>query len=87
MSRVVGLFGEEHVVLAELAGIGIGIFGRRFVPESELAFGAQDVGAEDAAIVGESGHRVQIILRHVIKTIRRRKALTTKGTKVHEGKI
>ena len=55
-ARIVGLFGEEHVILAKLTGTGIGIFRRRVVPESQLAFAAQDVGAENAAAVGESGH-------------------------------
>jgi hypothetical protein len=52
VSLVVGLFGEEHVVLAEFVGIGVGIFIGRFVSEGEMAFAAEQIGAEDAAIVG-----------------------------------
>ena len=52
---VVGLFGEEHVVLAEIAGAGIRILGRSLVPEGEVAVAAEEVGAEDASIIAETG--------------------------------
>src|ERR1051326_4525568 len=50
-AAVVGFLGEEHVVLAECCRAGVGIFGGSFVPESEMAFAAEHVGAEDAAVV------------------------------------
>jgi len=55
-SLVVGLIGEEHVVLAEFVGDGVWILRRGFVPEREMALAAENIGAEDASVVGEMGH-------------------------------
>src|SRR5579863_1755855 len=53
---VVGFFGEEHVVLAQVGDSGVAIGGGSFVPEGEMAFATEEVGAEDASVVAERGH-------------------------------
>ena len=51
---VVCLFGEEHVIFAEFRGTRVRIFRRRFVPEGEMAFAAQKIGADDATVIFEA---------------------------------
>src|ERR1051326_2094950 len=63
-AAVVGFLGEEHVVLTEFPGSGVRIFGGSFVPEREMAFAAEDVGAKDTPVVGEGGHGAFPILRY-----------------------
>src|SRR5580658_3911650 len=48
---IVGLFGEQHVVLAQFGGGRVGIPGGSFVPEGEMTFAAEEVGAENAAVI------------------------------------
>lgn len=55
VTLIVGLLGEGHVVFAEFGGGGVGIFRGSFVPESEMAFAAEEVGAEDSSVVAEAG--------------------------------
>ena len=52
---VVRLLGEEHVVFAECVGGRVRILRGSFVPEGEMALAADQVGAEDASVVGETG--------------------------------
>src|SRR5579859_3215294 len=87
-AAVVSFLREEHIVLAEFAGSGVRIFGGSFVPEREMAFAAEDVGAKDTPVVGEAGHDSDhiTVLAELLNPTARARASTTKGTKVHEGK-
>jgi hypothetical protein len=52
---IVGLIREQHVVFAEFGGTRIRILCRSLVPECEMALPAEEVGAENASIVAETG--------------------------------
>src|SRR5579863_2981842 len=54
-AAVVGLLGESHVIGAEFGTAGPRIFLRRLVPEAELARPPEQVGAENATVIVESG--------------------------------
>jgi len=53
-SRIIGLLREKHVVFAEFVRACSRIFRWRFVPKRQMAVPAAEIGAEDAAIVGEA---------------------------------
>src|SRR5579863_1528092 len=58
-ASIVGLLGESHVIGAEFGAVGLRIFLGRLVPEAELTWTPEQVGAEDAAVVVQSGHANQ----------------------------
>ena len=66
---VVSFLGEEHVIFAEVAGGGIEILRGSFMPEGEVAFAAEEVGAEDAAVVVQARQGIlsMSILRHCLR--------------------
>ena len=64
---IVRLLGEQHVIFAELARSRVRILRGSFVPEGEVAFATDEVGAENAAVIAETGQAgfglIQFILR------------------------
>ena len=52
---IVRLFGKEHVVLAEFVQSDVGILRGSLMPESEMAVAAEEIRAENASVVIESG--------------------------------
>src|SRR5215831_11884558 len=53
-SLIVGLLGEGHVIFPEFGDRCVGVFSRRLMPKGQVALPAQQVGAENAAIVVET---------------------------------
>ena len=56
IALVIRLFGEEHVIFAKFRRICVWVLGWRFVPERKLARAAEEIGADNTAVVGESRH-------------------------------
>lgn len=54
-SLIIRLFGEEHVVLAELTRARVMIFRGFFVPESEVTIAAEYIGTQDTTVIAERG--------------------------------
>lgn len=53
-ASVVRFLCEQHIVLAEFAGVRIEIFFRSFVPEGKVTLPAEKIGANDAAVIVEA---------------------------------